>query len=210
MTSDEHDGEIAIRLNHYRTLAEHEAATRALGDLPGNHPFRMIAGWSPAGANVNVDMDVVGPVGAADIRESARTLMSAAAELFSRADHIDAEITDSRFEQIVAGPAAAADPAVEGEVPQGVFPSWDQMPLIDRALAVDYLERGREFDEQRPLQYFEDPQLATLPARYAHAHALHLAEHVGVPDSLSPRAREELRDVLLSRRSDGLPLDTEE
>lgn len=206
MTSDEQAGEIAVRLNHYRTADEQTRAIREIGDLPANHPFRLVAGWSPAGRDTNVDLDLIGPMDAAEIHESARVLMSAATELFARAEQINTAIVDAQFEEIVSGPNRdEVDQPHGDDPPQGIYPSWGQMPMLDRALVIDYIEeirtRGFEFDPARPMRYAKDPHLVSLPDRYAHAHALHLADEFGVPDSLDQALRSDLKVLSFRHRT---------
>lgn len=206
MTTSTPGGELAIRLNHYETETVREQALNDLGDTIAQHPFRLHAGWSPAGPDANVDMDLVGAVASEDVRDMARALLNAATELFTRADDLDARIVNTRFEAIVSGPTARPGAPGEGDEesgPQGVYPGWANMPPLDQALAIEHIQALRKRHENDPapvLTYIADEQLRTLSADYAHKHAMHLHGTLGIPETLERDVLETLQTLLRQHR----------
>ncbi|MCZ4326747.1 hypothetical protein [Brachybacterium paraconglomeratum] len=195
MTTSGPGGELAIRMNLYGTLEERARSRADLGDLTAQHPYRLEAGWSPAGPDAHVDMDLTGASGVEEIQDLARALMVAATELFEHATEIEQQAIDVRFTAIVDPPECASEAADEPDAPQGVFPGWADMPMLDRALAVEHIRQSRATGStQQPpaLTYAVDDQLRSLPADYAHLHAVHLEHTLGIPESLNAATRAEL------------------
>lgn len=197
------DGELAIRLNLYATLEERARARADLGDLTAQHPYRLEAGWSPAGPDAHVDMDLTGASGVQEIQDMARSLMVAASELFDRAAAIDQQVIDVRFTAIVDPPECIGEANDDPDVPQGVFPGWSDMPILDQALAVEHIQVARAThptEEYPALTYAVDDKLRSLPTEYAHQHALHLERTLGIPESLDDATLAELERLARDHR----------
>ncbi|MCG7428189.1 hypothetical protein MHY20_11350 [Helcobacillus sp. ACRRO] len=75
-----------------------------------------------------------------------------------------------RFDAIEGAEAQLAD----GVPPGKVYPGWGQMSQGDRQRMLDYLmDLHTTSSAPGPLEFADDPDLASLPPKYTHAHALH-------------------------------------
>lgn len=209
------DGETIIRLTHFDTATDRDASTRSVGDPTTGHRRQLRIGWDRSGDNLEADVTLLGASTVPDLHQASVCLAAIAVKLAKDADEIVGSLTDQRFQKMMAVdgpqvdihdlPAAENGPdtpeaAVDDDVEVVECPGWAGMTDLDRAVALDHIERTGRGELDARIVYVHDKNLTMLDQDMAHIHAMHLESEMSLPHSLTDHERARLREILEHHR----------